>query len=478
MGTVKTMQAWLLNLCCRSDSDTDLRLEFVLDSAAAAEPQPDLICLQEVTGHTHKRLQQFAEANQMQLCPATWQPGIKVSVATLWRAGTRHVSPAECIEHNQKAAGVAVSNTGHAGQTEGSMRMIRLSAPEGLEYSACICLVGGGVNVCNLHLPAGHEHGREALDLMLGELAGVSGPVLLLGDFNFDLDRDTQMKEMLHAQGLVDSWRTCRPQDPGYTQDTFRNPLRRQLQGQNQFQQRRADGVFSRGALATMSTELLFCQRDHKYQVYASDHFGVACQIDLTGKANSKPELPDPLAHAAQQMICSLGEDPCRQGLRKTPARVAKAWRAFTEGYHEDLHTIVNGALFDEGREGEVVLVRDITFYSMCEHHMVPFYGKCHVAYMSKSKVVGLSKIVRIVEMFSRRLQVQERLTRQIAAAVQEILEPMGVAVMMSGVHMCMCSRGVRNSSASTTTNCMHGVYKTDPNLRNEFMGLAMGPKL
>ena len=168
-----------------------------------------------------------------------------------------------------------------------------------------------------------------------------------------------------------------------------------------------------------------------------------------------------------------MGEDPTREGLIKTPDRVAKAWLAFTEGYQQELGTILNGAIFDEGGVGEVVLVKDITFYSMCEHHMVPFYGKCHVGYIASGKVVGLSKLVRIVEMYSRRLQVQERLTRQIAAAVMEALNPLGVAVTMSGTHMCMCSRGVRNSSASTTTNCMLGVYKTDLNLRNEFYALS-----
>lgn len=179
----------------------------------------------------------------------------------------------------------------------------------------------------------------------------------------------------------------------------------------------------------------------------------------------------DPIARHIHGVLELLGENPQREGLLKTPDRAAKAMRDLTSGYTTNLSKIVNGALF-EAEVDEMVIVRDIEFFSLCEHHMLPFNGRVHVAYLPNKKIIGLSKIPRIVDMFARRLQVQERLTHQIAETLQEVLEARGVAVIAEGKHFCMMMRGVEKQCSSTTTSAMLGEFRTSKSTRDEFLSL------
>ena len=171
------------------------------------------------------------------------------------------------------------------------------------------------------------------------------------------------------------------------------------------------------------------------------------------------------------QIITQIGEDSQREGLLKTPKRAAKALKFLTKGYDEKLEDIINGSVF-HAEDNEMVVIRDIEFYSLCEHHMLPFYGKCHIGYIPNKSILGLSKFARITDHFARRLQVQERLTTQIADAVQEILQPLGVGVTIEASHLCMMMRGVQKQNSFTITNSLRGVFKSDVRTRNEFLRL------
>ncbi|WP_198296576.1 GTP cyclohydrolase I FolE [Deinococcus sp. DB0503] len=184
--------------------------------------------------------------------------------------------------------------------------------------------------------------------------------------------------------------------------------------------------------------------------------------------ADERQEVPG-LSALTYDWLTAIGENPEREGLLKTPHRVAKAWSFLTAGYHQTLADAAGDAVF-EAEGSEMVIVKDIEFYSMCEHHMLPFYGRAHIAYIPDGKILGLSKFARIVDLYARRLQVQERITTQIADAVEELLSPRGVAVLMEGVHLCMAMRGVQKQNSSTTTSAMRGVFKEDARTRAEFM--------
>jgi GTP cyclohydrolase I len=172
-----------------------------------------------------------------------------------------------------------------------------------------------------------------------------------------------------------------------------------------------------------------------------------------------------------EELLYEIGENPKREGLLSTPKRVAKAYEFLTAGYDKDIEEVLNNAIFNE-KYDEMVLVKDIDFYSMCEHHILPFYGKVHVAYIPNGKIVGLSKIPRIVDVFARRLQVQERMTQQIADTIDKYLSPRGVAVVSEARHMCMMMRGVEKQNSSATSSAVHGLFKDDARTRDEFFNL------
>ena len=201
----------------------------------------------------------------------------------------------------------------------------------------------------------------------------------------------------------------------------------------------------------------------------------------MTEKTNSTEELPlvessstgttETIADLIRRMLLMIGEDPNRDGLRSTPERFEKALRYLTSGYHQDPEKVLNGAMFNVCYD-QMVLVKDIEVYSLCEHHMLPFFGRCHVAYIPDKKVVGLSKIPRMVNMFARRLQIQERLTNQIATAIQQKIAPLGVGVVMEARHLCMVMRGVEKQNSQTVTSAMLGAFRDNVQTREEFLAL------
>jgi GTP cyclohydrolase I len=199
---------------------------------------------------------------------------------------------------------------------------------------------------------------------------------------------------------------------------------------------------------------------------------------ELNGNGHSRNGHSSPTLSTATtqqiytELLARLGEDPTRDGLLATPKRMERSMEFLTRGYHQSIEDVLHGALFDVDYD-EMVMVRDIEFYSLCEHHLLPFFGRAHIAYVPKGKVVGLSKIPRIVDVFARRLQVQERMTQQIASAIEDAIRPQGVGVVIEAQHLCMMMRGVEKQSSQTTTSSLRGVFKEQLQTRNEFLQLV-----
>ncbi len=197
----------------------------------------------------------------------------------------------------------------------------------------------------------------------------------------------------------------------------------------------------------------------------------------LKSKATSAEAVPvssGPIAPLVREILAILGEDPERPGLRRTPDRVEESLRTLTRGYHESVEAVVAGAVFEEKHEN-MVLVRDIEIYSLCEHHLLPFFGKAHVAYLPNGKILGLSKIPRLVDVFARRLQIQERLTDEIADALMVVADPLGVGVVIEAYHLCMMMRGVEKQNSKAVTSALRGVFRDDAKARDEFLRLVHG---
>ena len=192
-------------------------------------------------------------------------------------------------------------------------------------------------------------------------------------------------------------------------------------------------------------------------------------ELLLESKTNSKEEN---IAALVRKMITLIGEDPNREGLKKTPERFEKAFKYLTSGYHQNVDHVLNGATFSVSYD-EMVVVKDIEFFSLCEHHLLPFFGKCHVAYLPNKRVIGLSKVARLVNMFARRLQIQERLTSQIAQAIEEKISPEGVGVIIEARHLCMQMRGVEKQHGKAVTSAMIGCFRHNKETRDEFLSLA-----
>ena len=201
---------------------------------------------------------------------------------------------------------------------------------------------------------------------------------------------------------------------------------------------------------------------------------GVSLSLE---ERNQTDGADDEFRQLIRRQLELLGEDPDREGLLRTPHRVAKALAWLTRGYEMDVEHVVGNGIFDAEAATNMVMVRDIELYSLCEHHMLPFYGKAHVAYIPNGKIVGLSKLPRIVEVFARRLQVQERLTEQVASALDEVLKPQGVGVIIEAYHLCMMMRGVEKQNSKTLTSAVRGLFRSDPRTREEFLTLAYAPR-
>ena len=198
----------------------------------------------------------------------------------------------------------------------------------------------------------------------------------------------------------------------------------------------------------------------------------VASELERTAAVDEPTPEDDEFERLIHRQLELLGEDPDREGLRRTPQRVARALTWLTQGYETDVRDVVGDALFQDPHDN-MIMVRDIELYSMCEHHLIPFYGRAHVAYIPDGRIIGLSKLPRVVDVFARRLQVQERLTEQIAQALSDILEPKGVGVVIEAYHLCMMMRGVQKQNSKTITSALRGAFRDDAKTRDEFLRLA-----
>ncbi|ADR37188.1 GTP cyclohydrolase I FolE [Oceanithermus profundus] len=194
-------------------------------------------------------------------------------------------------------------------------------------------------------------------------------------------------------------------------------------------------------------------------------------ELEDTGMTFETAYDLEAMSRLARSWLEQIGEDPAREGLADTPGRVARAWAFLTRGYQQSLEEVINGAVF-EAEGSEMVVVKGIEFYSMCEHHLLPFFGQVHIGYIPDGKILGLSKFARLVDMYARRLQLQERLATQIAGALMQVLEPRGVGVVVEGAHLCMMMRGVEKQHSTTVTSAMRGVFKEDLKTREEFLAL------
>jgi GTP cyclohydrolase IA len=197
----------------------------------------------------------------------------------------------------------------------------------------------------------------------------------------------------------------------------------------------------------------------------------------MKASESKKKPAEEPFAGKVREIVAALGEDPGREGLIKTPERVEASLRFLTQGYRMTVEEVIGDAVFEEAHQS-MIMVRDIEVYSLCEHHLLPFYGRAHVAYIPDGKILGLSKVARIVDVFARRLQVQERLTDQIADAIMDVLKPTGVGVVIQAAHFCMMMRGVQKQNSRAVTSAVRGIFRDDSKTRDEFLRLAHGGKL